>query len=333
MMSLPVLGCFLRHVSSVCSTGLEKRGPIRTYSRSRSRSSRRTSESGDLCASSKTLTIMDALPASDMPTHELGEMSFTKGNSESSARRAAIAVLPEPDSPSSSIDSKLVCSDRRRGHQLPLCEAVLDHAAAHADGQVVLRDTERGLHLIERQVEIGHHQLHVVQLARLHAARLGGHVPLEGEARRRLDEALDLGARKVFGRRGERGQRDVLAEAARLAHRHRVDVEDLQPPLLVGQRDLDLHLEPAGAQQGLVNHVLPVGHADDKDIVERVDAVNLGEELVDDRVAHARAVTRRAACLAHRVDLVKDDDVKVGVVAALVLFGLGVRKQVADVLL
>mmetsp|Transcript_35534 Transcript_35534/g.98290 ORF Transcript_35534/g.98290 Transcript_35534/m.98290 type:complete len:317 (-) Transcript_35534:575-1525(-) len=112
MMSLPVLGCFLRHVSSVCSTGLEKRGPIRTYSRSRSRSSRRTSESGDLCASSKTLTIMDALPASDMPTHELGEMSFTKGNSESSARRAAIAVLPEPDSPSSSIDSKLVCSDR-----------------------------------------------------------------------------------------------------------------------------------------------------------------------------------------------------------------------------
>ena len=35
-----------------CSTMLEKRGPMRTYSRRRSRSSSMMSDKGDLCASS-----------------------------------------------------------------------------------------------------------------------------------------------------------------------------------------------------------------------------------------------------------------------------------------
>ncbi len=34
-------------------------------------------------------------------------------------------------------------------------------------------------------------------------------------------------------------------------------------------------------------HVLPVGHANKKDVVEGVHTINLGEQLVDDGVVHA----------------------------------------------
>jgi hypothetical protein len=59
-MSFDFLGTFLMHVISVCSTTFEKRGPMRTYSRSRSTSSSTISESGDLYASSKTRAITAA---------------------------------------------------------------------------------------------------------------------------------------------------------------------------------------------------------------------------------------------------------------------------------
>jgi hypothetical protein len=36
-----------------------------------------------------------------------------------------------------------------------------------------------------------------------------------------------------------------------------VDLEDLQPALLIWQADLNLHLQAAGAQHGLIQHVFP----------------------------------------------------------------------------
>ena len=39
-----------------------------------------------------------------------------------------------------------------------------------------------------------------------------------------------------------------------------VNVEYVHPPLLLGQADLHLDLQPARPQQGIVYHVLPVGH-------------------------------------------------------------------------
>ena len=35
---------------------------------------------------------------------------------------------------------------------------------------------------------------------------------------------------------------------------------------------------------------VPIGHSDDEDVVELVDAVNLGEELVDNGVIHPGAL-------------------------------------------
>ena len=98
-----------------------------------------------------------------------------------------------------------------------------------------------------------------------------------------------------------------------------VNVQDLGSSFLLRQTDLDLDLQPAGSQQGVVHHVppalfcvcvlslkhitplvfmsnviilmnVPIGHSDDEDVVELVDAVNLGEELVDDGVIHPGAL-------------------------------------------
>ena len=41
-------------------------------------------------------------------------------------------------------------------------------------------------------------------------------------------------------------------------------------------------------------HTPPVGHADDEDVVELVDAVNLGEELIDHSVVDAGAARHGA---------------------------------------
>ena len=51
---------------------------------------------------------------------------------------------------------------------------------------------------------------------------------------------------------------------------------------LVGALDLDLHVEAAGAEDGRIDEVLAVGGADDDDVFEALDAVDLGQELGDD---------------------------------------------------
>src|SRR5258705_5338798 len=58
--------------------------------------------------------------------------------------------------------------------------------------------------------------------------------------------------------------------------------EDVGGGAAVGALDLDLHVEPAGAEGGRVDEVLAVGGADDDDVLEALDAVDLGEELGDD---------------------------------------------------
>jgi hypothetical protein len=55
----------------------------------------------------------------------------------------------------------------------------------------------------------------------------------------------------------------------------------------------------------------PVGHADEEDVVERVHAVNLGEELVDNGVMDAAAAGDAAALLADGVYLIEYDDMQV----------------------
>lgn len=95
-------------------------------------------------------------------------------------------------------------------------------------------------------------------------------------------------------------------------------LEDLKATLFVRQPNLDVNIQPSFAEQCLVQQLqpghnstldgycsrhiahlakagqhtilleihLPVGHADDEDVVEGIDPINLGKQLIDNGVVH-----------------------------------------------
>ena len=76
------------------------------------------------------------------------------------------------------------------------------------------------------------------------------------------------------------------------------------------QRDRDLPVEPARPQQRRVEHLGPVGRGEHDDALGHVEAVHLGQQLVQRLLAlvvgHRRA--RAGPALADGVDLVDEDD-------------------------
>ena len=70
---------------------------------------------------------------------------------------------------------------------------------------------------------------------------------------------------------------DVVGERQRT----RVDLEDHAAAVLVGRRHGDAAVEAAGAQQRGVEHLGPVGRADDDHGVAGLEAVHLREDLVE----------------------------------------------------
>ena len=76
----------------------------------------------------------------------------------------------------------------------------------------------------------------------------------------------------------------VLVEGIRVERRllADVDAEDLPGGRRVRPVDPDLHVEAARSEDGRVDQVLTVGGTDDHDVLERLDPVELGEELGHD---------------------------------------------------
>ena len=106
--------------------------------------------------------------------------------------------------------------------------------------------------------------------------------------------------------------RPVAAELAQVVGVQRqvggeVLAEDVAGGLGVGPLDLDLHVEAAGPQDRRVDHVLAVGGADDEDVLEALDAVDLAEQLRDDGVLDVGG-DPRAAGAEQRVHLVEEHD-------------------------
>ena len=152
--------------------------------------------------------------------------------------------------------------------------------------------------------------------------------------------------------RGQTGNVDIVQNVV-VAHLFVVDGDGLLAPVFVRQLqqanarerknilyffspathdNLQLELETTRAKQRLVDHVHAVGHADQEDVVEGVDTVNLQEELVDDRVLHASAVRERTTRLLDGVNLVEDTDMQAAVVTLELVLSIGVGKQLAHVL-
>lgn len=108
--------------------------------------------------------------------------------------------------------------------------------------------------------------------------------------------------------------------------------QDLFSAFLVRKVDLDLNLEPSWAQDRLVDEVLPVGDANDQDVVQGLHTINACQELIDNKIVDSVACLR-ASLLANGVDFVKDDAVEVTVRPLFLLFPYGIFEQVSDVLL
>ena len=91
----------------------------------------------------------------------------------------------------------------------------------------------------------------------------------------------------------------------------------------LGERHDDLAVEAAGAQQCGVEDVGSVGGGHDHDALGRLEAVHLGEHLVERLLALVVAATETGAALAaDRVDLVDEDD--------RLAHAAGLLEQVAD---
>lgn len=141
--------------------------------------------------------------------------------------------------------------------------------------QLLLCHPKRRLYLVQRVHEIRPRNLQMLHIVK-RSDRPDLDVPIKRKARGALDQAAQLRAREIFRQRGELGEIDVVAHDAVGAHLRRVNVENLESAGFVGQRDFNVHFETARTEEGFVNHVHAVRHANDEDIVELVHAVHLG---------------------------------------------------------
>ena len=90
-----------------------------------------------------------------------------------------------------------------------------------------------------------------------------------------------------------------------------MDIEDLAPAVAVGRLDADAAVKPPRPQQRLVEDLGTVGRAQDDDGVVALEAVHLGEDLVERLLAlvvGAGDPHRSLARAADGVELVDEDD-------------------------
>ena len=149
----------------------------------------------------------------------------------------------------------------------------------------------------------------------MHLVRAAAH----GEQRGFVDEVREVGAAHAGRAACDDVDVDVGVDLL-VAH---VDLEDLDPLVLRGQRHHDLAVEAAGPQQRGVEDVGAVRRRHHHDALGRLEAVHLGEHLVERLLALVvPAAETGAALAADGVDLVDEDDR-----GRLLLRGL---EQVAD---
>ena len=129
-----------------------------------------------------------------------------------------------------------------------------------------------------------------------------------GEERRLVDEVGQVSADHSRRRGGERAEIDLGGKR----YRPRVDAKDRLAAGPVGRLDGDAPVEAAGAQQRRVEDLGPVRGGDDDHARARVEAVHLGENLVERLLAlvvAARDVGAAGGTRAtDRVELVDEDD-------------------------
>lgn len=204
-------------------------------------------------------------------------------------------------------------------------DRVVEDAVGQGLLELLVRDTKGSLDFRQGVLKIAHVDLHLRDVVADAGHGVDLDVAVESKRRGTFDETRQLGTAEILGACGQPVDVDIAVQDVVLQHLGRVNLENLNTTLLVGQRDLDLDLKTTRTQQGIVDHVLAVGHADQQDVVQLVDTIELTEKLVDDTVADTGSASgARATLFAYGVQLVKDDDVQLRLVALLLVLLLGV---------
>ena len=122
-----------------------------------------------------------------------------------------------------------------------------------------------------------------------------------------LTRLRQIGAGESGGPRRD----DLEVDVGRDLHALGVDPQDLLAALDVRLVHEHLAIEAAGTEQRRIEHLGPVGRAHDDHALARVEAVHLGEQLIERLLALLVAAERALhARLAERVELVDEDDAR-----------------------
>ena len=89
----------------------------------------------------------------------------------------------------------------------------------------------------------------------------------EGKRACRAAYSLDLSTRVVLRDQSQLIQVNVVCKKSILFHLSCMDFENLQASIFIRQTDLKVQLKTSGSEHRLVNHINPISHSDDKDIV------------------------------------------------------------------
>ena len=59
-----------------------------------------------------------------------------------------------------------------------------------------------------------------------------------------------------------------------------MDLQNLCPAILIWEANLDVDLQSAWSEESFVDQILSVGHSDHNDIIDCLDSVQVGQQLV-----------------------------------------------------
>ncbi len=109
-----------------------------------------------------------------------------------------------------------------------------------------------------------------------------------------------------------------------------MNVQNFKSASLVNNTNLNVHLKSAWPQNGFVQEIFSIGDTYDKDVVELIDSIYTGEQLVQNvRINLVGTVT--APFFAEGIDFIENNTVQLTFLSSLILVFLSSLEQLSDI--
>mmetsp|Transcript_68675 Transcript_68675/g.161541 ORF Transcript_68675/g.161541 Transcript_68675/m.161541 type:complete len:243 (+) Transcript_68675:641-1369(+) len=122
-----------------------------------------------------------------------------------------------------------------------------------------------------------------------------------------VHQVLQIGTREACSSLGDVHERDLAVELLVL----HVDLQDLSPPLHIGQTDLHAAVEAARTEKGVVQDIGPVRGGHDDDAAVALKAVHLREDLIQGLLSLVVATSHASSSLtSDGIDLIDENNAR-----------------------